>query len=925
MPQALIVAVIKYFIVAVITTLVSGIISAAYGKRASLKQQGGSDRLANTTDIQVPIAVVYGETLIGGNRVFVSSHGNDNEYLNIVLTLGEGEFESCVDVYLDGKSISTFGSYAYYEFFNGSASQAMCSTLNNADSSWSDPLKNTAYLYVRLKYSEDKFVSIPTITAKVNGRKVYDPRSAQTVYSNNAALCFYDYINNTRFGGGMGVSYWDENSIIDTADWCDTKGYTINGSIKDVEYIIDAAYKMLTCFKGAAIWSGGEFKLIGLEYSSPVMSFNEDNIKARSFKWEVPSIQDRSNTVRSKYPNKDKGYVVDDMIVQDTALVSSDGENREMTIELPFVDTTSQASKISTYQLERQKLNTVFTFVTGPEALVLEPADTISVSHSLPGWTNKICRVQSLAVTAENEVMVSFFEDNVDVYDDTVNVTTHNDYSTNLPNPFDAPDEVTNVSFLEEEYFNKDVSYTRLKVTYTKPLSPFWDRCEVWVNAYGTGWVHRVDVRDSFTLEPVKEGAQYQIKLLSVSLSAKRQDSGSATIWSYNVVGKNTPPDDVTGFQCIPQSDTIILMWDAVTDVDHAGYEIRKGTNWNGGIFIGFTKAVTFQLNGVAPGDHTYMIKSRDTKGVPSVNFDLASATVYGPASYTIKNSPSPVNDFSTGTHNGTERVVDGTYGAILRINRDPASALQNGDYANWTGGNPDNWGVTESGSNSVEEAAAGGECRIIYNSGSWVGISQNILAANMKYRLEFDIVSITGTLKVDDNNSFLSDTFTTTGHKVIEWTPTSTGMLYFWSAVAGSDIVIDNVVIGNISGTYTSPSYDRGSVVTRRCWPEFDTLFFGTGTVWTDQFNAGDLWTDVLQAGDTWLDLFGQYIAGNLKMKLLYNNDGGSTWNEVEYFESYVSEVQCRYTKYEIILNDVDLTGRIAVQPVTYKEAYWS
>ncbi|KKU25671.1 MAG: hypothetical protein UX37_C0016G0015 [Microgenomates group bacterium GW2011_GWA2_46_16] len=758
-------------------------------------EQGG--HLINTRSTQEPIRLIYGRMKVGGNIVYESASGANNEYLHLIITLGEGEMDACEQVWLDDKPIADYGATAYYEFYNGGANQNMCAALNAADPNWTDPLRHTAYLYVRLKYDTNKYMNQPTATALIRGSKLFDPRSGLTAWSQNPALVFYDLFTQKRYAFGFSSILLDTSSIIDSANWCDTNSYEINGGVFSQDAALNVIEQMLLNFRGVTVYNAAKYKLKVLDYESPVMSLTEDDIRADSFGISVPGLPETPNRTRVKFPNKDNGYNTEDLVVEDLNALTIEGYERENSITLIGTTDWTQAQKLAVYNLERSRLNKAYHFIAGPKALPLEQGDCISITHSLPGWTNKLCRIIAMSIAGQNEVSLSVIEEDVALYNDVIDIDVHTYSSTNLPSPFDVPDEVTNLTFIEEEYYNKDVSYTRLQITFTKPVSPFWKHSEVWVNVAGAGYSHYMNATGSFTIEPVKEAVNYKIKLLPVSIHDNKQSISTATEWSYAVIGKNTPPPDVANFKAIPQSDTIILMWDAVDIVDLQGYEIRKGANWAGGIFIGFTRAVVFQLNGVAPGSHSYMLKSIDTNNKYSNNFALATTTVYGPASYTEKMSQYSDYNETGETHDNTERYVDATYGPLLRVLR-PA-----------------------------------------------------------------------------------------------------------------------------LTGTYTSPVYDRGSVVTRRSWPEFDILFFGTGTAWYDQFNATQLWTDKFSGSDTWLTLFGAYIAGILKMRLGYSNDN-SIYYWIDYFESYVAETQARYVKYEITITDVAADGRLCVKPTTYKEAYW-
>ena len=110
----------------------------------------------NTKSNQAPIPLLYGLVRVGGVIVFESSSGADNKYYHMILVLGEGEIEGFTqvggidEVYLDTKLYTEYGGNVYYELFKGTATQNVCSTLQTACPEWTDPLRYTAYLYIRL-------------------------------------------------------------------------------------------------------------------------------------------------------------------------------------------------------------------------------------------------------------------------------------------------------------------------------------------------------------------------------------------------------------------------------------------------------------------------------------------------------------------------------------------------------------------------------------------------------------------------------------------------------------------------------------------------------------------------------------------------------------------------------------------------------
>ena len=134
--------------------------------------------LVNTTNSQAPLSLLYGRSRVGINRAYIGVSGSDNKYIHIIGVVGEGEVNGIgqtggVDqVFLDDKVYTEYGSLVHYEFFTGSPTQNVCSTLHTAIPEWTDPLRYTAYIYIRLEFDSDIFQNLPSITLEVEGLKV---------------------------------------------------------------------------------------------------------------------------------------------------------------------------------------------------------------------------------------------------------------------------------------------------------------------------------------------------------------------------------------------------------------------------------------------------------------------------------------------------------------------------------------------------------------------------------------------------------------------------------------------------------------------------------------------------------------------------------------------------------------------------------
>ena len=198
--------------------------SSAQSALSSAQAQG---ILINSQSNVDPIPVIYGRRRVGGTRVFIEVSGSSNEYLHLVLVLSEGPVTAIDNVYLDDvlSTDAKFTGLLTVTKHLGTPGEAADAALTADVPKWTSACKlsNCAYLYVKLKYDRNAFSGLPTITADVRGRTLYDPRDGQTRYSNNPALVIRDYLSNAIYGRGIASSAIDDTSIAAAANACDIR------------------------------------------------------------------------------------------------------------------------------------------------------------------------------------------------------------------------------------------------------------------------------------------------------------------------------------------------------------------------------------------------------------------------------------------------------------------------------------------------------------------------------------------------------------------------------------------------------------------------------------------------------------------------------------------------------------------------------
>jgi hypothetical protein len=233
--------------------------SSAQSALSSAQAQG---ILINSQSNVDPIPVIYGRRRVGGTRVFIEVSGGSNEYLHLVLVLAEGPVTAIDNVYLD-EVLSTDAKFAGLLTITkhlGTPGEVADAALTADVPKWTSDCKlsNCAYLYVKLKYDRNAFSGLPTITADVRGRTLYDPRDGQTRYSNNPALVLRDYLSNTLYGRGIASSAIDDTSIAVAANACDVR--ITAPSFLDI-FTVDASTELLTFAQPIPIDTGDGVKV----------------------------------------------------------------------------------------------------------------------------------------------------------------------------------------------------------------------------------------------------------------------------------------------------------------------------------------------------------------------------------------------------------------------------------------------------------------------------------------------------------------------------------------------------------------------------------------------------------------------------------------------------------------------------------------
>lgn len=644
----------------------------AYDLGAQLRGQ-----LVSMREPAASARVVYGKTRVGGTIVFMEATGPNNETMHIAVVMACHEIESVESIFLNNEqallgqdgdvytidllstkaflqkiSISLIGAifnrstpikkYAQFDWLLGTQDQEPMSTLFSGTSASNYRFKGLAVFGAKFIFDQDIWPQgLPNITAEIKGKKVYDPRTLTTAYSNNSALCIRDYLTNTVYGLGATTSEIDEDSFIAAADICDEnvslasggteKRYTTNGAFNTSETPKDILGKMLTSCGGNLCYVGGKWTIKVAEYRTPSLTLTDDDFVSEVSIQSALSRRDIFNAVKGTYSEPNALYQLSSFPpVTNATYAAQDNETIWKDIQFPFTTSVATCQRLAKIDLEKIRQQITVTGSFKLSAFKLQTGDTVYLDIERYGWNQKVFEVIDWSFDFANSdsgsapiVSMTLRETASAIYDWDSGDETVIDISpnTSLPDPFNAtPCGISVTDVLE---IAAETVITKLVVT-TTGTTGFQENYEVQAKvSTATDWINLGKASGNvFELYNVIDGAVYNVRARTINTLNVRSDWATA---SHEVIGKTAPPEDVTGFSINIVGAQAYLTWNPVGDLDLSHYRVRHSRETTGATYSNAVDLVTKvprpSVFAVAPAmTGTYFIKAIDKLGNESLN-----------------------------------------------------------------------------------------------------------------------------------------------------------------------------------------------------------------------------------------------------------------------------------------------------------------
>ena len=596
--------------------------------------------------------IIYGEVKVGGPIVYDESTGTDNKFFHRIIAVAGHEIDSFVTIYANDEALTlnSSGNVTSPSKYvgkmriltrTGTNGQLAISELVSDSAHWNNTCKlsGIAYIYARFEYDQDVYPNgIPTITAVVRGKKVYDPRTTNTTFSSNPALCLRDYLKSS-YGLSEDDTKIDNAGFITAANVCDqtvsnisgaspatSTRYTCNGAFVTNSTPYDTLTNLVSCMSGKIWYGQGKWRVKPAYWTTPIMDLTDDDLRSSISVSTRHSRRDNFNTVVGTFMGAESDWQVTDYPrVTNSAFLTADG-GQESVADVPLVFTTSslEASRLGLIALESNRQQITVNASFGLRTLALGVGDNVRITNSRFGWNNKEFEVVdwSFGLTdgLDLQVNMTLVETAESIFDQTYDGPFYERDNTTLPSAFDVP----NVGItLSTALRNTNQTVVAVLDVDLSADSPFIDKYEV---------EYKLSSDSDFISLGTGSGTNYELIYTSdddFDIRARAVNTlgvrGSyTTISNYGARPFANPPADVEQLSANVNQTTVVLSWNPVADLDLSHYEIRFTRDvpavWSNSVLLIDKVARPATSVTTASQSGTYLIKAVDKLGNKSVN-----------------------------------------------------------------------------------------------------------------------------------------------------------------------------------------------------------------------------------------------------------------------------------------------------------------
>ena len=466
------------FLGAPLGTFASFAIRAAVGLIANALQPDPPKRVQGYRVTQRGTAidhqVVYGKARVAGAIVFDKTTGTDNKYLHRVIAFTGHEIESFDKLYINGLEIETlagdgnvtsiidengsssgrYNNYIRIKKHLGADSQTADADLVSEVAEWTTNhrLRGISYLYVRMQFKQEVYPNgIPEITADIKGKKVYNPATTLTAWSDNPALCVRDYLTSSYGLNDISANI-DDDLVTTAVNACNRTAsngdawFTMNGAFNTSVVPADVLDKLLSTMGGTLWFSQGNWRMRAAIWEAPTLTLDEDDLRGPLSVNTRHSRRDNFNVIKGTFSGTETQWFPSDYPEYKVAQAITDDGGIESVVDLnlPFTDNADECQRVAriVYERNRQQLTVKGNF--GLRAFDLQVGDVVRLDNVRLGFDNtnikyfEVVDWNFAASVGEIIVSLTLRETSSSVFDEIDSYATFELDNTSLSSPFDV-------------------------------------------------------------------------------------------------------------------------------------------------------------------------------------------------------------------------------------------------------------------------------------------------------------------------------------------------------------------------------------------------------------------------------------------------------------------------------------------------------
>ncbi len=631
-------------------TFVGVLAASVIGEMTTRGINASAGNFGNKFATRAPLAprqIIYGECRVGGTMVHIETSGTDNYLLHMVVAIAGHEIESLETLRINDINATTTtstvnGSTVYtvtnsdftntdndnnfgsgrlvrYSFEDGSQTAVngfMDAQL--ASMGTSDKFLGVAYVYIQMVFDAEKFGGgQPSISFKVKGKNVYDPRTGANATTDlqrsNPALIIRDYLTDTQYGIKAKASEINDTTnaggIASAANTCDQQVTLADGSTQERRYTANGftsfsangngvLESVLSSMAGKMSYVNGEFTVFAGASQTPSLTITDNELLAPIAVSTNSSSGDLFNSVKPVYVDAALNYVSTDAeVYQDSTFLNADtpsGEStanyvKQMEVTLPFTVTDTMAQRLGRIALKSQRQTTTLSVMVSLQFMRLQPNDWVYLTNDRLGYNQKVFEVLStnMEMIQDGEVPIIATRLELKEVEASVFNFATNDYTTGQAEGSDvstgdysvtAP---TNLSLAQQNAIDGTTSKVDILVSWTNNASDKVTLTEITYKLNGDA-----NYTSDFTagkgvtkasIPNVVVGSTYNVKIRHIDVNGVASAYTSAV--NITIAAASTAPSTPSNLSASASKGQILVSWTNPNNTDLRAVKVYRKTS----------------------------------------------------------------------------------------------------------------------------------------------------------------------------------------------------------------------------------------------------------------------------------------------------------------------------------------------------------